>query len=91
MKREVLETGTATTKEPVNQQEDGGMVKAQGHVIYVPFDIRTASDEKRFVRGKARIVDTLYNSLRYTLKDTSALSVRLHMECPRDGVRSGGA
>jgi hypothetical protein len=89
MKREVLETGGSMGREPsLKKEEDGGLVKASGNEIYLPFSITTTSKETR-IRAKAFIVDTLYNALRSVIKDTSYYSLRLWMEHPKPNLRSG--
>lgn len=70
MKREVLETGGSMGREPsLKKEEDGGLVKACGNEIYLPFNVTTTSKETR-IRAKAFLVDTMYNALRSVIKDT---------------------
>jgi hypothetical protein len=59
-------------------------------VIYVPFDIKTGSNEKKYIRGNARVVDILYNSLRQSLKDIAQYSLRLFMATYKREARSAG-
>ena len=89
MKREVTETGGSMGREPnLKKEEDGGLVKANGAELLLPFVITTTSKATK-VRSKAKVVDTLYNALRVVIKDTVNFSLRLWMEHPKPNLRSG--
>jgi hypothetical protein len=89
MKREVLETGGAMAREPsLKKEEDGGLVRANGSELILPFDITSNSKVTR-IRAKAKVVDTLYNALRSVIKDTNNYALRLNMEHPKPNLRSG--
>lgn len=88
MKREVLETGGAMRDAHLKKEEDAGLKKASGKIIFEPFSIRTESSKTK-VRAKARIVDRLFNAIRQVIKDTHAISLRLHMDAPKAALRSG--
>ena len=72
----------------LKKEEDGGLLRQKGKVVTVPFNLKTLCDSIK-VRGRAKMVDILYNSLRSVIKDTHHMSLRLFMENPRQSIRSG--
>jgi hypothetical protein len=79
MKREAMESGGTVKDSSLKKEEDDGLLQAHGKVVYKDFPIRTNAPQKHLVRARARLTDILYNSLRYTMKDTQSLSLRLFL------------
>jgi hypothetical protein len=88
MKREVMETGGAGREPQLKKEEDGGLVKAHGAYIELPY-LLVSNIPACKVRAKAKVVDTLYNALRAVIKDTHSLHLRMHMDHPKPSLRSG--
>jgi len=55
-----------------------------GKTVHLPFEMKTTEPSK--VRSKAKLVDTLYNSLRQVQMHSERLSLRIEMEHPKKSV-----
>jgi hypothetical protein len=65
MRLEALQTGNALRNPDakLKTEQDTGLVATQGRILRLPFEIISNSKECK-VRAKAKVVDSLYNSLR---------------------------
>lgn len=88
MKRDVT-AGAGAKDDKKKKEEDTGMVPFSGRVLKFPFEMLTSVKTK--VRCTFKIVDTLYNSLRWVQKDSKQLNLRLEMTHPSQNLRDGKA
>jgi len=89
LKREALETGQAMKDVNIKRgEEDGGMLKMKGLLHKNAFPLKSNEIETK-TRAKFHLIDTLYNSLRSSLKEVQILNLRYDYKNPEQPVRSG--
>jgi hypothetical protein len=90
MRLEALQTGSALRNPDakLKTEEDTGLVAGQGRILRLPYEIISNSQQCK-VRAKAKVVDTLYNSLRQVAKDIKAATLRLEMLNPKPALLNG--
>ena len=84
MRLEALQTGRALRNPDakLKTEEDTGLVVSNGRVLRISFPIISNSTDCQ-VRGKAKTVDSLYNSLRQVAKDIKTVTLRLDVLKPK--------
>jgi hypothetical protein len=66
----------------LKREEDGGLVSgASGNLVTKSFPMILQHNCK--TRAKCSLVDKLFNAIRYTIKETSAATIRAKMEFPK--------
>lgn len=90
MRLEALQTGSALRNPDakLKTEEDTGLVAGQGRILRLSYEVISNSQQCK-VRAKAKVVDTLYNSLRQVAKDIKTAALRLEMLNPKPALLNG--
>lgn len=81
MKREALENGGAIQNN-MKKEEDAGLLKVNGHIVKLPFLVKTGDGNSK-VRAKVKILDKLFNAIRYAIKDTLQVTLSPYFAHPK--------